>query len=65
MVVLLLPLLLLLVGIVRVATMTEEGSTGVSYSVMAGGMVVQVDTTAGTSSSSSYDSENEVVAAME
>ena len=64
MVVLLLPLLLLLVGIVRVATMTEEGSTGVSCSVMAGGMVVQVDTTAGTSSSS-YDSENEVVAAME
>ena len=64
MVVLLLPLLLLLVGIVRVATMTEEGSTGVSCSVMAGGMVVQVDTTAG-ASSSSYDSENEVVAAME
>ena len=64
MVVLLLPLLLLVVGIVRVATMTEEGSTGVSCSVMAGGMVVQVDTTAG-ASSSSYDSENEVVAAME
>ena len=64
MVVLLLPLLV--VGIVRVVTMTEEGSTGVSCSVMAGGMVVQVDTTAGTSSSSSScDPENEVVAAME
>ena len=62
-----LPLLLLVpvLVIVRVATMTEEGSTGVSCSVMAGGMVVQVDTTAGASSSSSYDSENEVVAAME